>query len=66
MYKRQEYYGEKLAEIFRENNIKSVTVARMEVPCCGGIVMAAKKALAESGKKIPLTEVVIGIKGNRF
>ncbi len=61
-----EYYGEKLAEIFRENNIKSVTVARMEVPCCGGIVMAAKKALAESGKKIPLTEVVIGIKGNRF
>ncbi len=60
------FYAEKFTEIFKENNIKSVTVARMEVPCCGGIVMAAKKALAESGKKIGFSEVVIGIKGNRL
>ncbi len=61
-----EFYEEKFTEIFKENNIKSVTVARMEVPCCGGIAMAAKKALAESGKKIGFSEVVIGIKGNRL
>ena len=61
-----EFYTEKFTEIFNENNIKSVTVARMEVPCCGGIVRAAKKALSESGKKIPFKEVVIGIKGDRL
>ena len=38
-------YSEKLAEILRENDIKSVTIVRMEVPCCGGLEMAAKKAL---------------------
>jgi len=60
-----DFYAEKFTEIFKENNIKSLTIARMEVPCCGGIVSAAKKALAESGKNIPVTEVTIGIKGNR-
>ena len=38
-------YSEKLTEILRENDIKSVTIVRMEVPCCGGLEMAAKKAL---------------------
>ena len=46
-------YSEKLTEIIRNNDIKSVTVVRMEVPCCGGIETAAKKALQNSGKFIP-------------
>lgn len=46
-------YSEKLTAIIRENNIKSLSVVRMEVPCCGGIEHAAKKALQDSGKFIP-------------
>lgn len=46
-------YAEKLTEILRNNDIQSVHVARMEVPCCGGIVNAVKRALQESGKIIP-------------
>ncbi len=46
-------YAEKLAEIFAANDIKSVTVARMEVPCCGGIELAVKRAILASGKTIP-------------
>ena len=46
-------YSEKLTEIIRENNIKSVTIVRMEVPCCSGIANAAIKALQNSGKMIP-------------
>ena len=46
-------YAEKLTDIIRENDIKSVTVVRMEVPCCGGLELAAKKALQQSGKFIP-------------
>ncbi len=61
-----DFYTEKFTEIFKENNIKSQTIARMEVPCCGGIVAAARKALEASGKKIPVTEVMVGIKGNRI
>ena len=57
------FYAEKLAEIFRASNIKSITVVRMEVPCCGGIVMAARQALAASGKEIPFREVTITIQG---
>ena len=49
-------YSEKLEEIIQSNNISSMTVVRMEVPCCGGLEMAAKKALQNSGKFIPLTE----------
>ncbi|HEX8960405.1 MAG TPA: 4Fe-4S binding protein [Geobacteraceae bacterium] len=58
------FYLEKLTELFRSSSIRSVTVVRMEVPCCGGIVMAAKQALASSGKEIPFTEIVVGIKGD--
>jgi len=57
-------YSEKLADIIRNNDIKSVTVARMEVPCCGGIEMAVKRALMESGKFIPWNVVTISIDGN--
>jgi MinD superfamily P-loop ATPase containing an inserted ferredoxin domain len=46
-------YSEKLTEIISKNNIKSVTVVRMEVPCCGGIEHAVKTALQNSGKMIP-------------
>ena len=56
-------YTEKLTELFRVSSIKSVTVLRMEVPCCGGIVMAARQALAASDKNIPFREVTIGIRG---
>lgn len=56
-------YAEKLTAIFAQNNIKSVTVARMEVPCCGGLQRAAETALAQCGKQIPLQTVTIGIEG---
>ncbi len=56
-------YSEKLTSIIANNDIKSVTVVRMEVPCCGGIEFAVKKALQESGKFIPWQVVVIGIDG---
>ncbi len=56
-------YSEKLTEILRNNDIKSVTVARMEVPCCGGIEMAVKRALMESGRFIPWNVVTISVDG---
>ena len=56
-------YSEKLTEIISRNDIKSVTVVRMEVPCCGGLEMAAKKALQASGKFIPWQVVTISING---
>jgi len=57
------FYQEKLTELFRVNNLKSITVLRMEVPCCGGIVVAARQALTASGKDIPFHEVTISISG---
>jgi NAD-dependent dihydropyrimidine dehydrogenase PreA subunit len=57
-------YVEKLTELFRSASIRSITVVRMEVPCCGGIVMATRQALAASGKDIPFREVTIGIRGD--
>lgn len=56
-------YSEKLTDIIRENNIRSVTVVRMEVPCCGGLELAAKKALQNSGKFIPWQVVTISTDG---
>ncbi|MBQ8263923.1 MAG: 4Fe-4S binding protein [Oscillospiraceae bacterium] len=56
-------YSEKLTEIIRQNDIKSVTVVRMSVPCCGGIELAVKKALQTSGKFIPWNVVTVGIDG---
>jgi len=56
-------YTEKLSEIIKCNGIKSVTIVRMEVPCCGGIENAAKTALKESGKFIPWRVVTISTDG---
>lgn len=56
-------YSEKLYQIIANNNIKSVTIVRMEVPCCGGIENAAKHALQESGKFIPWQVVTISTDG---
>ena len=56
-------YVEKLSQIFRRHDIKSVTVARMEVPCCGGTVMIVRKALEAAGKTMPVTVRTIGIDG---
>lgn len=56
-------YSEKLTEIIKTNDIKSVTILRMEVPCCGGLEMAAKKALQASGKFIPWQVITISIDG---
>jgi len=56
-------YSEKLKEILAGNNIKSVTIARMEVPCCGGIENAVKTALQHCGRLIPWQIVVISTEG---
>lgn len=56
-------YSQKLTAIIRENHIRSVTVVRMEVPCCGGIEMAVKKALQDSGRSIPWNVVTLSTDG---
>ena len=56
-------YSEKLTQIIANNNIKSVTIVRMEVPCCGGLEFAAKRALQASGKFIPWRVVTISLDG---
>lgn len=56
-------YSEKLTAILAVNDIKSVTVVRMEVPCCGGIQTAVQKALDASGKNVPLKVTVISTDG---
>ena len=56
-------YLEKLTAIFKQNNIKSITLAHMEVPCCLGLVTLVQKALEESGKNIIIKEYTISIKG---
>ena len=56
-------YADKLTEIIKNNNIQSVTVVRMEVPCCGGLEHAVKTALQNSGKFIPWQVVTIGTDG---
>lgn len=56
-------YSDKLTQIIQSNDIRSVTVVRMEVPCCGGLEMAAKKALQASGKFIPWQVVTISVNG---
>ena len=56
-------YTEKLTQILRQNSIKSLTIVRMEVPCCGGLEHAATQALKASGRFIPWQVVTIGIDG---
>lgn len=57
-------YTEKLTEILRRNDVREVTVIRMEVPCCGGLQRAAETALRQSGKFIPWQVVTLGRDGN--
>ena len=56
-------YSEKLTQILIQNNVKSITVARMEVPCCGGIVNAVKTALIQSGNIVPWKVITISTNG---
>lgn len=56
-------YVKKLADIFSLHTIKSITIARMEVPCCGGVRRVVDRALEQSGKTIPVTEKTITIQG---
>ena len=56
-------YSEKLEAILRENDIRDLTIVRMEVPCCGGLEYAAKQALQRSGRFIPWRVVTIGVDG---
>lgn len=59
-------YADKLLAILQHNDIRRLTVAVMEVPCCSGFVHLARQAVAASGKDIPLEVVVVGIRGNRL
>lgn len=58
-----DYYRRKLAEVFRQNDIKSILVVHMEVPCCFGLVHVLRQALADARKSIPVTETTISIRG---
>lgn len=58
-----DHYREKLAQILKSNDIKSITVVRMEVPCCGGIIGSVKGAMLDSETIVPYKEVTIGIDG---
>jgi NAD-dependent dihydropyrimidine dehydrogenase PreA subunit len=56
-------YAEKLAAIVAQGGVRSVTVVRMEVPCCGGISRLAREAVAASGREVPFRDVVVGVDG---
>ncbi len=58
-------YIEKLAAMISQNDIQSVTVPIMEVPCCRGLAMMAQEAVKQSGKEVPVEIVIIGIDGER-
>jgi ferredoxin len=58
-----DYYKEKIVEILKNNDIKSITVVRMEVPCCSGIVSSVKGAMLTAGIIVPYKEITIGING---
>lgn len=58
-----DYYRQKISEILSSNKIKSITVIRMEVPCCGGIVSAVKTAMLQAGVIVPYREITIGTNG---
>ena len=60
-----EFYKEKLANIFKTNDIKSITCVHMEVPCCFGLVSLVKGAIETSGKKIPFSDVTVTIDGEK-
>jgi len=60
------YYQEKFTQVFKNNDIKSVTYAHMEVPCCFGMVPVIEQAISASGKDIPFEKVTISIKGEKL
>lgn len=60
------YYKEKISQMVKNNDIKSITYAHMEVPCCFGLLPAIKEAISESGKDVPFKDVTISIKGERI
>jgi Pyruvate/2-oxoacid:ferredoxin oxidoreductase delta subunit len=60
------FYKEKLTEIFKQSNVRSVTVINMEVPCCFGLHRLIKEALDSSGKDVPLKQEIISIKGDKI
>ncbi|MBU0709812.1 MAG: 4Fe-4S binding protein [Candidatus Omnitrophica bacterium] len=59
-------YQDKITQMLKNNDVKTITYAHMEVPCCFGLVGAIKTAISEAGKNIPFEEVVISIKGDRL
>jgi len=61
-----DFYKERITQILKNNNIKSITCAHMEVPCCFGMVSIVKSAISASGKDIPFKEVTISIKGKKI
>ena len=61
-----EFYKEKITQILKNNNIKSITCAHMEVPCCFGLVNLLRSAITASGKDIPFKEITISIKGEKL
>lgn len=58
-------YSDKLTAIFQGSEVKSITIAIMEVPCCRGLDIMVRQALAASGREIPIETVIIGIDGER-
>jgi len=59
-------YREKISQMVKNNDIKSITYAHMEVPCCTGLISVIKDAIASSGKNIPFKDITIGINGNQL
>ena len=60
-----EYYADKLTEILKKNNVKSITLANMEVPCCFGLQSIVEEAVKRSGKVLPIRQTVITIRGEK-
>lgn len=61
-----QYYKEKISQIIKNNDIKSITYAHMEVPCCFGLLPVIKEAIASSGKKVSFNDITISTKGERM
>lgn len=59
-----QYYVEKLTEIFKRNEVKSIKIVHMEVPCCFSLTNLVKEAVSASGKDIPMEDVTVSIKGD--
>ena len=59
-----DFYENKLTTIFQQNDVHSVTVVHMEVPCCFGLVTLVKAAIKASGRTTPFAEVTVGVKGD--